>query len=282
MKVLLLAAVAGCAWGQAPTIDEIMSRVGRNQAKSLDLRTNYVYHQKQVLKMIRGSKKIAREEHREYTISPKRRGIDRVLVRFDGKYEDKGQYVTYDKPGYKYKGLDLDGDLLNSLADDMMHDQNGKDGIANDLFPLTYHRQLKYNFKLIKTEMYRGSKVYRVRFEPKQKPKIGDLDDGGGIWRGEALIDAEEYQPITVSTDMAWKMPLLIKTLLGTNLHGVGFTVKYQKFEDGLWFPVSYGGEFMLRAVFLYHRTMTVNMTNSDFRRTDVTSNIAYAIDDDK
>ena len=27
---------------------------------------------------------------------------------------------------------------------------------------------------------------------------------------------------------------------------------------------------------------VTVNMTNSDFRRTDVTSNIAYAIDDDK
>ena len=101
------------------------------------------------------------------------------LVRFDGKYEDKGQYVTYDKPGHRYKGLDLDGELLDSLADDMMHDKNGKDGIGNDLFPLTYHRQLKYNFKLMKEEMYQGVKVYRVRFEPKQKPKLEDLEDGG-------------------------------------------------------------------------------------------------------
>ncbi len=279
MKILLLAAAAGCAWAQAPDIDEIMRRVALNQAKSQELRTSYIYNQKQTLKMIRGGKKVAREEHREYTIMPQLRGIERELVRFDGKYEDKGKEFAFDKPGYRHKGLDLDGDLLDSLAEDMMHDKDGKDGIGNDLFPLTYHRQLKYNFKLIKTEMYRGVLAHRVRFEPKQKPKVGDLEDGA-IWKGEALIDAEEYQPITVSTEMVWKMPLAIKTLLGTNLHGVGFTVTYQKFADGLWFPVSYGGEFELRAVFFYHRTMTVNMTNSDFRRTDVTSNVAYAADD--
>jgi len=282
MRILLLAMAAGTAWGQTPDIEQIMRRVALNQAKSQELRTSYIYNQKQVLKMIRGSKKVAREEHREYTISPKLRGIDRELVRFEGRYEDKGQYVSYPKPGYRYKGMDIDGELLDSLADDMMHDKNGKDGIGNDLFPLTYHKQLKYDFKLVKEESYQGSKVFRVRFEPKQKPKIGDLDDDGAIWKGEALIDAEEYQPVRVSTDMAWKMPLVIKTLLGTNLHGVGFTVTYRKFADGLWFPVSYRGEFELRAVFFYHRTMTVNMTNSDFRRTDVTSNIAYAIDDDK
>ena len=77
-----------------------------------------------------------------------------------------------------------------------------------------------------------------------------------------------------------WKMPLAIRTLLGTNFHGVGFTVAYEKFADGLWFPVSYGGEFELRGLFLYHRVMTVAMKNSDFRRTDVTSNVAYALED--
>jgi hypothetical protein len=75
-------------------------------------------------------------------------------------------------------------------------------------------------------------------------------------------------------------MPLLVKTLLGTNVHGVGFTVTYQKFADGLWFPVSYGGEFELRAVFFYHRIIAIAMTNSDFRRMDVSSNVAYAIED--
>jgi hypothetical protein len=281
MKILLLAAaVVGGLWGQTPDIDEIMHRVAINQAKSQDLRTSYVYHQKQVLKMIRGNKKVAREEHREYAISPKIRGIDRELVSFDGKYEDKGHFVPYSKPGYQYKGMDIDGELMDSIARDMMHDKNAKDGLSNDLFPLTYHRQLKYKFTLVKAEMLKGAKVYHAHFEPKEKPKFDDLDDGGGVWKGDAWIDAEEYQPVTVTTELAWKMPLVIRTMLGTNLHGVGFTVNYQKFADGLWFPVSYGGEFDFRAVFFYKRTMTINMTNSDFRHTDVTSSVAYAIDD--
>jgi len=279
MKVLLLAVAAGAAWGQTPDIDEIMRRVALNQAKSLELRTSYVYHQKQLLRMIRGTKKVAREEVREYTITPKFRGNDRQLVHFEGKYEKNGKYIAFNEPGYKHKDLDLDGELLKELADDMMHDKNGKDGIANDLFPLTYHRQQKYNFKFVKTETVKGAKVHRVRFEPKEKPKMSDLEDGA-IWKGEALIDAQEYQPIQVATQMAWKMPMAIRTFLGTNLNGVGFTVSYQKFEDGLWFPVSYGGEFELRAVFLYHRLMTINMTNSDFRRTTVESNVAYAVED--
>jgi hypothetical protein len=278
MKILLLAA-AGCAAAQTPDIEEIMRRVALNQAKSQELRTNYVYHQKQTLKMIRGTKKVAREEHREYSITPKFRGIDRELVSFQGRYEHKGKYHDFDKPGFKHKDLDIDGELMNDLANDMMHDKNGKDGISNDLFPLTYRRQMKYDFKLVKTEMLRGTRVYRVRFEPKEKPKLGDLDDGA-IWKGEALIDTEEYQPHTVTTEMAWKMPLAVRTLLGTNLHGVGFTVNYQKFADGLWFPVTYGGEFEFRAAFVYHRHMTINMVNSDFRRTDVQSNVAYAVEE--
>ena len=281
MKIFLLAAAAGAAWGQAPDIDEVMRRVALNQAKSLELRTNYVYHQRQLLRMIRGTKKIAREEIREYTITPKFRGNDRQLVHFEGKYEKGGKYISFDQPGHKHKELDLDGELLKELADDMMNHKNGKDGIANDLFPLTYRRQQMYNFKFVKTENFKGAKAYRIRFEPKEKASLKNLEDGA-IWKGEALIDAAEYQPIQVATQMAWKMPLAIRTLLGTNLHGVGFTVNYQKFEEGLWFPVTYGGEFELRAVFLYHRHMTINMTNSDFRRTNVQSQIAYSTDEDK
>jgi hypothetical protein len=279
MKILLLALAAGCAWGQTPDIDEIMRRVALNQAKSQDLRTSYIYNQKQVLKMLRDNHKVAREEHREYTITPKFRGVDRQLVNFDGKYMDKGQSFSFAKPGYRHKGMDLDGDLMDSLADSMMHDQGGQDGISKDLFPLTYRRQLKYDFKLVKVGEYQGAKAYRVYFEPKRKPKLGDLEEGA-IWKGDAWIDAEEFQPMAVSTDMAWKMPLAIRTLLGTNFHGVGLTVNYRKFADGLWFPVSYSGEFEFRAVFFYKRTMTINMTNSDFRHTDVSSNIAYTIED--
>lgn len=281
MKIFWLAAAAGMAWGQTPDVDEIMRRVALNQAKSLELRTNYVYHQKQNLKMIRGTKKVAREEIREYTVTPKPQGNDWELVSFQGRYEHKGKSHTFDKPGFKHKDMDIDGDVLDDLAKDMMRSKNGKDGISADLFPLTSGKQEKYQFKFVKTEQFRGAKAYRVKFEPREKPKFDDIDDGAA-WKGEALIDAEEYQPITVMTQMAWKMPLAVRTLLGTNLHGVGFTVNYQKFQDGLWFPVSYGGEFELRAVFVYHRHITINMTNSDFRRTDVQSNIAFVADEDK
>ena len=73
---------------------------------------------------------------------------------------------------------------------------------------------------------------------------------------------------------------MAVRILLGTNIRGLGFSVSYQKFADGVWFPVSYGGEFEVRAVFFYQRKISVAMTNSDFRRADVTSNIAYAIED--
>ena len=67
-----------------------------------------------------------------------------------------------------------------------------------------------------------------------------------------------------------------MKTLLGTDVKGLGFSVTYQKFEEGVWFPVSYGGEFELRAVFFYKRTISMNMVNGDFRRSNVTSNVTY------
>lgn len=277
MKLILLAATVAMAAAQTPEIEQIMSRVALNQAKSHDARKDYIYNQRQLLRMIRGGGKIAREEHREYTVMPKERGIQKELTKFDGKYELKGKFVAYDKPGYHYKGLDLDSDLMDGLSKDLMDDNQGKDGLSPDMFPLTYHQQLKYDFKLLKAEQYRGRPVYRVEFEP--KPHMRHLENGA-VWKGEALIDTEEYQPLNVATKLAWKMPLAVKTLLGTNVSGVGFNVAYEKFADGLWFPVSYGGEFEFRAVFFYKRTMTIAMVNSDFRRADVNSNVAYAVED--
>ena len=96
MKLLLIsAAAAACAWGtETPDIASIMSRVGINQAKSQDLRENYVYTQKQLLRLVRGGGKIAREERREYVITPKHRGIHKELMHFEGKYESHGKYFN--------------------------------------------------------------------------------------------------------------------------------------------------------------------------------------------
>jgi hypothetical protein len=276
MKSFLLLAAAFTAWAQTPDIEQIMSRVGRNQAKSEDLRKFYVYNQKQLLRMVRSGGKIAREEHREYVITPKERGNARNLTHFDGRYDLHGEYISYDKPGYQYKEMDIDGELINDMSNDMTNDRSSRDGIARDLFPLTYHRQLRYDFRLVKTETYRGRQVYRVAFQPKKHQKDGEMV----VWKGEALIDAEEYQPVMITSKLALNIPGAVKVLLGTNVRGLGFAVTYQKFEDGVWFPVSYGGEFDVRAVFFYKRTISISMVNSDFKRMDVTSNIAYSTED--
>jgi hypothetical protein len=272
MRFLLAALLTGCAWAQTPKVEEIMSRVGINQARSLEERQNWVYTQKQLLKMVRGNGRIAREEHREYVVTPKVRGVGKKLVHFEGKYENHGREHSYDKPRYEYKGTDIDGQILDGMSKDMTDNHDSRDGVDHSLFPLTYHEQLKYNFKLVGNEEFHGRQVFRVSFEPKPHQ---DFDDS--MWKGEALIDAAEYQPVLVTTKMARGLPLVVKTVLGTNLRGLGFSVTYQKFADGVWFPVSYGGEFDIRAVFFYKRTISVSMLNTDFRHTDVTSNVAFA-----
>ena len=64
--------------------------------------------------------------------------------------------------------------------------------------------------------------------------------------------------------------------MTGVQTCALPISVTYQKFEDGVWFPVSYGGEFEVRAVFFYKRTISVNLTNTEFHRTNVNSNVTY------
>jgi len=271
MKVIaILAALSAVAGAQTPDVQTIMEKVGRNQAQAVDQRKEFTFHQKQLLRMHRGNGKIAREEHREYEVTPATHGVKKELAHFDGRYEHKGKYVSYDRPGYNYKDMDIDGDLIDDLSNDLTDDNKSRDGISANLFPLTTGEQDKYNFKLLGTEQYRGRPVYRVAYEPRKKP------DESAVWKGEALIDAVEFQPVSVHSKLALNIPGAVKVLLGTDIKGLGFNVTYQKFEDGVWFPVSYGGEFDVRAVFFYKRTISVNMTNTEFRRSKVDSSVTY------
>ena len=87
MKALLLAAVASCGCAQLPDVQEIMRRVAFNQAKTQDARLDFVYHQKQNVRLRRSNGKVAREEFREYDITPGARGLHRELVSVQGRYE---------------------------------------------------------------------------------------------------------------------------------------------------------------------------------------------------
>ena len=262
--------------GVAPSnVTGIMARVAMNQESARQARANYVYRQQQTIRMRRPGGKVAREQHAEYVVTPGKAGADKKIEKFEGKYRFKGKYVTYDQPGYTYRGLDIDGDLIRDMADDMMNDKKSQDGIGHDLFPLTGEEQRKYDFRLVGKEEFRGRTVYRVAFQPKR----GSEADFGDAWKGDALIDAEEYQPVSVQTSMAGKVPGWVKVVFGTDIKGLGFSLSYQKFAEGVWFPVSYGGEFEVRGLFFYKRNISVAMTNSDFRKTDVKSTLVYATD---
>ena len=265
---ILLALAILPARAEDPTMDQIMARVAENQTRAQDLRRAYVYNQRVLARFHRTNGKLAREEESEFLVTPTPAGIEKKLTHFEGKVERGGKIVAYDEPGKEMKDLDIDGDLIRDMVNEMTGDKDTKDGIGHDLFPLTAAEQAKYLFTLEGKESYRGRLVYRVSFRP--RPHVDGSD-----WKGDALIDAADYQPVVVNTKFAG-IPMAVKVLLGTDVKGLGFTVNYQKFDDGLWFPVSYGGEFHVRAVFFYARNMSISMVNSGFTRAKVSSKIAY------
>ncbi|MBX9599496.1 MAG: hypothetical protein K2X35_00775 [Bryobacteraceae bacterium] len=268
MIALLLATVLSADAAAPETVGEIMKKVGRNQDRFQEERGRYTYQQKFDLKMLRGNKKLARQEKRVYTVLPSASGYRKELVSFTGEYANNGRTYPYDKPGFQYKDTDVDGDLMRELADDLANDSESRDGISMDLFPFASREQWQYDFRLLGTEMFRGRKSHRIAFSPKDKSEFG--------WSGELLVDAAEYQPAFVSTKLSRKIPLVVRTMLGTDFRQLGFGLTYERVAENVWFPVSYGSEIDVSILFFYKRTLTLSLVNSDFRVADVSSRVEY------
>lgn len=79
-----------------------------------------------------------------------------------------------------------------------------------------------------------------------------------------------------ITTKLARGIPIWVRTVLGTNLPGLGFSVEYREFGDGAWFPVSYGAEFNVRIFFVYSRRVSISLLNTEFRRANVTSSVQF------
>jgi hypothetical protein len=251
-----------------------MARVAANQDAAEHARSAFIYRQNIVVRLRDTHGKLMRDEVTEYQVTPDAKRTRKEVVKFAGSYRKGSSIVTYDKD---QKGQDegirsqIDADLAHDMREDLVSDRKSKDGLSPELFPLTAREQRKYRFTLKGEEAYEGVEVYRIAFEP-----IKSGEDGESCWKGEALISKSDFQPLLVTTKLAFGIPFLVRTALGTNLHGLGFSVQYRKFDDGVWFPVSYGTEFKLSAVFFYARHITVSMVNSDFRRADVQSTVAF------
>jgi len=255
----------------AQTAPEIMAKVAENQDRAEAARTSYVYQQKILVRMLRSNGKLAREENREYTVAPGPSGLSREMVHFSGKYGVDGKEFPITEPGQHYRDKDIDANVAKNLADSFGGDEHTRDGVNEDLFPLTARKQTDYQFTLAGEENWRGRDVFRILFKPARKSKEIEV-----IWAGEALIDKSDFSPVLITTHLAKGIPLPVKIFLGTDIRQIGFKLTYEKVGEGVWFPVNYSGEFRLRVLFGYARTISTGMVNSAFRKADVQSSVEF------
>jgi hypothetical protein len=261
--------------GQVPEhsldIQTLMTKVAQNQEKSWQARTSFVYRQQVHLRFLRSDRQVCREEYRFYDVLPQPQNTGKKLLQFNGFYYKDGKFIEYDKAGYTYKDIDIDGEVIDDLAEDLTNDKNSRDGLISELFPLKATEQKKYRFRLESKTAYKGKEAYSIRFDP-----VNCKGDSESCWSGEILLDSLEAQPMQITSRFVGKIPLWVKTALGTNLQHLGFKVEYQKFSDGIWFPVAYGGEFNLKVLHFYKRTMVVSLQNSDFRKAEIQTRLSY------
>lgn len=263
----------------------IMAKVAANVEKSAEVRRQFVYRQATKASLIRSGGEIARKENREYSVTPQPTGTEKKLVSFQGEYRKGKRLLPYSEPGFKYKDEDIDGELLGELVDELTNDKDSRDGISESLFPLRAKDLRFYTFASKGRANYEGRPAYRIAFEPAGKDLCIHIgEEGSGCsdkpWRGEALIDAEELQPMRIDTSLARKIPWEVRTFLGTNLRQTGFSITYTRVSGGVWFPRSYGTEFKLDLLWFYKRTVTLSLENSTFQRAEASSTIAFDLTD--
>jgi hypothetical protein len=282
LKVFLfLLGGAMCCAGSAQTTDNadaIMARVAGNQDQAEAERAHYVYVQHAKMASRKG-RTVLCEELTDYRITPSSDGSHEELLKLDGRLRVKGKYVSYktlesddkragvendkDSVSVQIGDNSTDRDLVENMRKNLMHEKS-KDGINAHLFPLTTKEQADYVFQMVGRERLNGRDVFHIAFRPKDKDDFG--------WKGVGYVDTTAYQPVMVTTEMARKIPFAVRTLLGTNVPGLGFTVIYAPQPDGVWFPVSFSTEFKIHVLYFFNRDIALDAQNREFEKTHVSS----------
>ncbi len=278
--LVAVAATANLLFFDTEDANEIMKRMASTIEASVDARRQYVYKQKVNARLIRTNGQVARAEKREYTATPGPERTEKTLVSLAGEYhKSKKNIIRYDKPGFEKGGMDIDGGLMEGLVDDMVNDKDSRDGIPHSFFPLSSKDLPAYRFTYKKATEVQGRKAHVIAFEPAGRTS-GCLHEGDGCsdrpWKGEVVVDAEEFQPIRIYSDLDFKMPWGVKVFLGTNLRQTGFSVRYTRIAPNVWFPITYGTEFRLDVLFAYKRVITLALDSSEFQRTEAKSEIQF------
>jgi hypothetical protein len=255
---------AATASPEALTAQEIMARVAANQDRSEQARKQYVYRQHIHVVTRKTNGKMMREETTDYHMVPEADKTQRKLEKITGKYWKKGKYEEF--TGEPVPDADsIDAQLVNDMRDDLMEPKT-KDGFGKNQFPFSSKKLPDYSFKMVGRETFQGHDAYRISFAPADKTEYD--------WAGEAYIDAADFEPIYVYTKLSRKLPFAVRTLLGTDVPGIGYSLHCEKQPGGVWFPKTYGTEFGLHVLFFLNREISVSLDNKDFQQTHVETKI--------
>lgn len=277
---------------------DIMKKVAANTASATESRRQYVYHQRVRASLLRSNGQVVCREAREYTVTPEAITTKKNMTSFSGECREGKELVHYSppspvKPGLKENAAveaDDGRESIAGLVDDLANDPKSRDGIAHQLFPLSAEDLNYYTFSLKGETTVNGRRAFDILFAPgEHKGFCVDIDgeklegDANSApehicrpWKGEAWIDAEDYQPVRIDTQLAKGIPWGVRVFMGINIKQLGFSLNYQRVADGIWFPATYGTEFRITVFWGYKRTITLSMENTDFRKTDAQSTVEF------
>jgi len=301
MRLAALLFVAIAAWGaerspdapDAPDALAIMQKMAANTDAAAEARRQYIYHQHVRSGLSKTNSQIICKESREYTVIPQASTTERKLVSFDGECRKGNKMVPYSPPGQVQPGMrekpatagdrlaaqvTSDRESITGVIDDLATDPKSRDGIPRQLFPLSGAEISRYQFRLKGDSTIKNRRAYDILFEPIDlKATCIDIDEHGcSPWKGEAWIDAEDFQPVRIDTQLAKGVPWAFRVLMGINIRQLGFSLNYQRVAPGVWFPATYGTEFGIMAFWAYKRTITLSMENTGFLKTDAQSTVEF------
>lgn len=273
MRALVLL-IAGALAAQDAA--EIMAKMAANVENSTAERQRYIYQQQVRARLLRTDGKVARQERREYSVLPSPDKTQKELVKVEGEIHRGKEVVHYNDLKFRHKNVDMDGELLEHLTSGLVDAKDSRDGIPNSLFPIRSKDLGNYDFKLVETKDYKGRLTHQIAFQPKSKENCPKETCEPTAWTGDAWIDAKELQPVHIATELSFKMPFVVRSMMGTNVQQTGFAVTYQRVAENVWFPASYGTEFRFNLFFGYKRVVTMSLESTDFRRAAADSDVKY------
>ncbi|MCW5964195.1 MAG: hypothetical protein KIT83_09155 [Bryobacterales bacterium] len=259
-----------------PSMEDVLRAVRMQQEQGQAERQRWMFDQHILVRLLRGKGELAREEVRRYRVRPGAKGEERDLLSLDGKVAIKGKLYPYTDPEYRTGNIDLDGEIAESFATEMLFVKDLEDGDDDSMYPLSRLMMERHRFTSHGKATYQGRSVYRFTFAPNPK---GKGKDKHGFWEGEVLVDCDALAPVLVVTHQARNLPVVVRTLLGTNVQQFGYKLEYAEMPDGTWFPSRYSGEFSLRVLFGYSRRIALSARNENFERASAETEIHYDLD---